>query len=171
MSPWERPQVPESWHKVHGVLIWHESGQRRTRPERAQHSPEPTRPSRRLPAKPSRLPATAYPYGPSEAPTVQSEPMADPPLPDLILYGRPNCGLCDEARALVQALLTDRRAHNLPTPTLVERDIDTDPAWQRAYFAAIPVVELGDRRVETLTSLGALRRLIEDVLDRERSTA
>jgi glutaredoxin-like protein DUF836 len=97
--------------------------------------------------------------------------MADPPIPDLILYGRAACGLCDEARDLIRALLADRRARNLPTPALVECDIDTDPAWQRAYFATIPVVELGDRRLETVTSLAALRTLLGDVLDAEPSTA
>jgi hypothetical protein len=97
--------------------------------------------------------------------------MADTPLPDLILYGRPDCGLCDDARTLLEALLADRRARNLPAPALVERDIDTDPAWQHAFFATIPVVELGDRRLELATSLAALRRLLEDVLDREPSTA
>lgn len=97
--------------------------------------------------------------------------MADSPLPDLILYGRADCGLCDEVRALLQALLADRRARNLPTPALVERDIDTDPAWQRAYFTTIPVVELGDRRLETVISLAALRGLLADVLDAEPSTA
>jgi glutaredoxin-like protein DUF836 len=97
--------------------------------------------------------------------------MVDPPLPDLILYGRADCSLCDEARDLIRALLANRRARGLPTPTVVERDIETDPAWQRAYFATIPVVELGDRRLETMTSLAALRGLISDVLDTERSTA
>ena len=97
--------------------------------------------------------------------------MADCPLPDLILYGRADCSLCDEARELITALLDDRRARNLPTPALVERDIETDPAWQRAYFATIPVVELGDQRLETVTSLAALRRLLTDVLDAETSTA
>jgi hypothetical protein len=72
---------------------------------------------------------------------------------------------------LLEALLADRRARNLPTPNLVERDIDTDPAWQRAYFTTIPVVELGDRRLETMISLAALRRLFDEVLDREPSTA
>ena len=97
--------------------------------------------------------------------------MADSPLPDLILYGRADCSLCDEARELITALLDDRRARNLPTPALVERDIDTDPSWQRASFTTIPVVELGDQRLETVTSLAALRRLFIDVLDAEPSTA
>jgi Glutaredoxin-like domain (DUF836) len=97
--------------------------------------------------------------------------MADPSLPNLILYSRPDCSLCDEARELITALLADRRARNLPTPAFVERDIDTVATWQRAYFATIPVVEFGGRRLETVTSLAALRRLLTDVLDAEPSTA
>ena len=97
--------------------------------------------------------------------------MADRPLPDLILYGRADCSLCDQTRDLVRTLLDDRRSRDLPTPTLVERDIDADPAWQAAFFASIPVVELGDRRVEMVTSLGSLRRLFAEVLDDQPTTA
>jgi hypothetical protein len=91
--------------------------------------------------------------------------MSDAPLPDLILYVRAACGLCDEARTIVASLLTDRTARGLPVPAVLERDIDTDPAWHRAYFATIPVLELGDRRLETVTSLAKVRRLLGDVLD------
>ena len=70
--------------------------------------------------------------------------MRDVPLPDLVLYGRPGCGLCDETRAILRALQEHARAPACPRPTLVERDIETDPAWERAFFSAIPVVELGD---------------------------
>lgn len=91
--------------------------------------------------------------------------MHDAPLPDLVLYSRPGCGLCDETRTLLAALLDERRRAGLPTPTLVERDIETDPAWEQAYFTSIPVVELGDRRLELATSVAKLRRLLTDVLD------
>ena len=91
--------------------------------------------------------------------------MHDAPLPELILYGRPDCGLCDEARAMVIALLGDRRSKGQPAPALVERDIEADEALQRAYFASIPVIELGDRRLELATSLTKIRRLLSDVLD------
>ena len=91
--------------------------------------------------------------------------MSGTPLPDLILYGRPDCGLCDEARDLLRALLAERAAIGLPTRTLQEIDIDTDPALQREFFATIPVVELGGRRLETVTSAAKLRRLLADVLD------
>lgn len=87
------------------------------------------------------------------------------PLPDLILYGRPDCGLCDETRTFVTELLAARHDAGLATPTLVERDIETDPAWERAFFASIPVVELGDRRLELATSPARVRRLLADVLD------
>lgn len=87
------------------------------------------------------------------------------PLPDLILYGRPGCGLCDEARGFITGLLDARHQAGLQTPTLVDRDIDSDPTWQRAYFSAIPVVELGDRRLELAISPAKVRRLLTDVLD------
>jgi hypothetical protein len=87
------------------------------------------------------------------------------PLPDLILYARPGCGLCDETRATVTDLLAARRAAGLEAPLLVERDIDTDPAWQRAYFDSIPVLELDGRRLELAISPAKVRRLLTDVLD------
>ncbi len=93
--------------------------------------------------------------------------MSGTPLPDLILYGRADCGLCDHARELVGAVLGERRRNALPMPTLREVDIDSDPDLERALFASIPVVELGGRRVETVIGLGKLRRLLAEVLDGE----
>jgi hypothetical protein len=87
------------------------------------------------------------------------------PLPDLVLYGRPDCGLCDETRDFVIGLLAARRQAGLATPALVERDIEADPDWQRAFFRSIPVLELGDRRLELATSPARVRRLLTDVLD------
>ncbi len=91
--------------------------------------------------------------------------MSARPLPDLILYGRAHCGLCDETRELLGALLDERRAASLPSPNLREIDIDTDPELQRAFFATIPVVEFGERRLETATSATRLRRLLAEAFD------
>lgn len=91
--------------------------------------------------------------------------MAVTPLPSITLYGRPGCGLCDESRALLTALLDERSNAGLPRPALVERDIEADPALERAYFDRIPVVELGSERLELATSAAKLRRLLRDVLD------
>ena len=87
------------------------------------------------------------------------------PLPDLVLYGKRGCGLCDEARANALAILGQRAATGLPVPRLVERDITTDPAWERAFFLTIPVVELGHRRLELATSFARLQALVREVLD------
>lgn len=91
--------------------------------------------------------------------------MTGAPLPALVLYSRVGCHLCDEARALLLGLLAQRAAAGLPAPAIEERDIDTTPDWQRAYFATIPVVEFGEQRLELATSAAKLRRLLSDVLD------
>jgi hypothetical protein len=91
--------------------------------------------------------------------------MHDAPLPDLVLYGRSGCHLCDEARAALVGLLDERSGAGLPVPTLVERDIDSNATWHDAFFETIPVVELGDRRLGLATSALKLRRLLTDVLD------
>jgi hypothetical protein len=97
--------------------------------------------------------------------------MTDAPLPDLVLYGRPDCGLCDETRAVLHALLDERRRTGRSVPTLVELDIEADPALERDLGARIPVVELGERRLELVTSAARLRRLLADVLDAEPARA
>lgn len=90
-------------------------------------------------------------------------------IPDLLFYSRPGCYLCDDARRLVEQLLAERRAQGRPVPRLVERDITTNEDWERAHFATIPVVELGDRRLDLVTSAARLRALLA-TLD-EQATA
>jgi hypothetical protein len=87
------------------------------------------------------------------------------PLPDLVLYRRDGCHLCDDARSALDLLLADRAARNLPAPPIQERDIEADDELHRRYAFTIPVVALGDRELELATSPAKLRRLLEDVLD------
>ena len=86
-------------------------------------------------------------------------------LPDLVLYTRPGCHLCEETRAVVQGLLEDRAARGRRTAALRERDISADPELERRFFAFIPVVELAGRRLELATSAAKLRRFVDDALD------
>jgi hypothetical protein len=97
--------------------------------------------------------------------------MADTPLPDLILYGRADCHLCAEALELVESLLAERRRDGLPTPAVVQRDIETNDDWHRAFFTTIPVIELDGRRIETFVSLGSLRRLLRETIDAQPTSA
>jgi len=92
--------------------------------------------------------------------------MAATPLPDLVLYSRPGCHLCDDARAVLQSLLEDRAATGRPIAHLRERNIDEDPAVGRAFSDKIPVVELKGRRLELATSPARLRRFLADGLDK-----
>jgi glutaredoxin len=92
------------------------------------------------------------------------------PLPDLVLYSRTGCGLCEETRELLHTLLDERAAAGRRAPTLVERDIETDPETHRAMLELIPVVVLGDRRLDLAVSPLQLRRLLADVLDTPAAT-
>jgi hypothetical protein len=87
------------------------------------------------------------------------------PLPELVLYTRDGCHLCDESRALVQGLLEDRAARALPIARLVERDITTNPEWERQFFDTIPVVEVRGRRLPLAISAAKLRAFLSETLD------
>jgi hypothetical protein len=87
------------------------------------------------------------------------------PLPELRLYTRPGCHLCEEARDAIQGALEDRAARGLAVPKVIELDIEADPELLRAYLERIPVVEIDGRRLELLVPAGKVRRLLADVLD------
>jgi hypothetical protein len=91
--------------------------------------------------------------------------MADTPLPRLTLYMRPGCHLCEDARALLDTVLADRHARGLPAPAVEERNIETNQAWHAAFLTTIPVVEIGERRLELATSAAKLQRFLADALD------
>ncbi len=55
------------------------------------------------------------------------------------LYGKPECHLCEDARAVVLAIRRERDFE------LREVDISLDPEMQRAYGERIPVVEVDGR--------------------------
>ena len=59
------------------------------------------------------------------------------PQTEVVLYGRPGCHLCDDAR---EVLMRVRATHPF---ALVERDIETDDDLLRAYLERIPVVAIG----------------------------
>ena len=87
------------------------------------------------------------------------------PLPSLVLYGRPGCHLCDDAHAVLDALLAERHARGLPAPILVERSIDDDEDLHRRYAFTIPVVAFGGHELELATSAAKLRRFLAEALD------
>ena len=69
------------------------------------------------------------------------------------LYGKLDCHLCDDARAVLERV---RRDHGFE---LVERDITTDDALHRAYLERIPVVVIdGEEAFDLFVDEAELRR-------------
>jgi hypothetical protein len=86
------------------------------------------------------------------------------PLPDLVLYARPGCSLCDEAREAIRLVVEDRGARGLAAPNVVELNIEDDEALHRTLLERIPVVEIGNQRVELIVTVGKVRRLLNEAL-------
>ena len=95
---------------------------------------------------------------------LQSAPV-NAPLPDLILYGRPGCHLCEDAHEALLALLAHRAETGLPVPGVVDRSIEDDEAWHARYTFTIPVLAFGDRELELATSSAKIGRFLAEALD------
>jgi hypothetical protein len=91
--------------------------------------------------------------------------MSAAPLPQILLYTRPGCHLCEATRQALLGILEDRAALGQAIATVHEIDITTDPDIEHQNFDVIPVVELGGRRLELATSPAKLRRFVAEALD------
>jgi glutaredoxin len=68
-----------------------------------------------------------------------------PSPPRVVLYGRPDCHLCDEARAGLERLRAEGLAFELD-----EVDIETDEELHPRFLERIPVVEFEGEIVSEL---------------------
>ena len=79
-------------------------------------------------------------------------------MPQVTLYGKPGCHLCDDARAVVERVRAD---HSFE---LKEVDVSLDPELHRAYGERIPVLELdGEELFEFFVDEAELRRRVDRV--------
>jgi glutaredoxin len=96
---------------------------------------------------------------PLNAAVARSSFAEDSPLVLLILYSKPDCHLCVEARDTLTRVAAD-----LPFE-LRELDITTDDALHRAYFERIPVVTLdGEELFEYFVQEHVLRERLATIL-------
>jgi glutaredoxin len=73
----------------------------------------------------------------------------------VVLYTRPGCCLCDEAREVLARV----RGETAPAFVLEERDIEADERVFRAYLERIPVVTIdGVEAFELFVDESELRR-------------
>jgi glutaredoxin len=76
----------------------------------------------------------------------------------VVLYSRPGCCLCDEARAVIERVRSRRPF------TLEERNVDQDDELHRAYLERIPVVTVdGAEAFELFVDEAELSRRIDIV--------
>jgi hypothetical protein len=87
------------------------------------------------------------------------------PLPDLVLYGKPGCHLCDDARDALRSVFAERSAAGLENPELREANILGDHDLTERYRDWIPVLALGERELRLVTQPARIRRLLSDVID------
>ena len=77
----------------------------------------------------------------------------------VVLYGKADCPLCDDARVVLERVRAD-----VPFD-LVERDIERDEALHRRYLERIPVVEVaGEEVFEFFVEEAELRRRLAIVV-------
>jgi glutaredoxin len=70
----------------------------------------------------------------------------------VVLYSRPGCCLCDDARAVLSRVAADHPFR------LTERDIDADESLLRAYLERIPVITIdGEETFELWVDEAQLR--------------
>jgi glutaredoxin len=80
---------------------------------------------------------------------------------EVVLYSRPGCHLCDDARAVLERLRGE-----LPF-TLTELDIERDPKLHHAYLERIPVVAIdGEEVFDFFVDEAELRRRLDYSGDR-----
>jgi hypothetical protein len=78
-------------------------------------------------------------------------------VPDVTLYGREGCCLCDDARVVLERVRAD-----CPFD-LSDIDIDGDDALLKAYLERIPVVTIGGAEVfELFVDEARLRRRLAE---------
>ena len=76
----------------------------------------------------------------------------------VVLYGKPGCHLCDEARAVVSEALAGRDVD------LKEVDVTLDPVLERRYGERIPVLAVdGDELFEYVVDARALAERLDKV--------
>ena len=82
-----------------------------------------------------------------------------------MLYGKPGCHLCDDARDALRSVLAERATAGLANPGLREADILGDADLTERYRDWIPVLVLGERELRLVTQPARIRRLLADVID------
>src|SRR2546425_12448566 len=64
-----------------------------------------------------------------------------PATPDVVIYTKPDCPLCDKAKALLEEL-----SKEFPL-NLIEKDVNSEEKARKYYADRVPVILVNDREV------------------------
>ena len=64
-----------------------------------------------------------------------------PATPDVVIYTRPDCPLCDKAKDFLESLRPEFPFN------LIEKDVDSEEKARKYYSDRIPVILVNDREV------------------------
>ena len=83
-----------------------------------------------------------------------------------MLYRRPDCSLCDEARATLQIILEERASLGEPLPTFREVDITGDPDLESRFGSSIPVLAVEGQHLDLATGGRRIRAFLDRTIGR-----
>lgn len=72
----------------------------------------------------------------------------------MTFFGKPNCGLCDSAKEILDDVLEENKEFNTLTRKLKYININKDQHWWKTYCFDIPVLHIeDDRNKESLVKI------------------
>ena len=92
--------------------------------------------------------------------------MSAPSRTLVLLYRRPTCPLCDEAREVLQAAMEERAARGEPVPVAREVDVASSPELEARFGQRIPVLVAGDQELAMALSGRQVRAFLDRVMGR-----
>ena len=90
--------------------------------------------------------------------------MALIPVPTLDFYRRDDCGLCDEARLALQAVMEERARHGSPNPRVRYVNISGRPELEQRYGARVPVIAVGSDEISLVMSGRAIAVFLDRMM-------
>lgn len=83
-----------------------------------------------------------------------------------MLYRRADCPLCDEARAVLHAVMEERASRGEPVPVVREVDVNSSLELRDRFGQRIPVLATNGHELELAVSGRQVRAFLDRVVGR-----
>ena len=89
-----------------------------------------------------------------------------PALPTIDFYTRPDCPICDEARATLQVVLEERARRGDPIAKVHFVDLRERPEFESDYGAWVPVLQVGAQKLTLSSTYRPISQFLDVTLGR-----